>query len=382
MFLLPLSLILLLLILWRLVLPLKAPLWVKFAVGLLVAFTSCKYIIYRYIGGSIAGPDLPPAFLVTMEVLFMTLLFTGFFLAVRECVRVVLWILRRVGILAQRTCESSCSHNKQVVGIALLSLVLASYGVWNATKVPDVRTIEITIPNLPKAFDGFVIVQLTDTHVGPILQKAWLEEVVAKTMALDADMIVFTGDFIDGSVEKVGPMIAPLADLQAPYGVYGVMGNHEYISEMPYWNKVFKKLGFDMLHNEHRTIERDGATLILAGVTDPASMRYGLEGPDRAKALAKKKGQAEEKESFVILLDHQAKHGFQNPHADLQLSGHTHGGQMYLFEYIVAAANGGYVRGLYEQDGQQLYVSNGAALWHGFSCRIGIDSEITKIVLR
>lgn len=381
MFLLPLSLILLIFMMWRFVWPLKAPLVVKLCIAFLIAFTSCKYLIYRYIGGSIAGPDLPQAFLISMEVLFITLLGMAILVGLRDGIAVLLWILRKLGLVGEGVKMPSLGA-KQAACFIIFPLMLASYGVWNATKVPDVRTIEITIPNLPKEFDGFVIAQLTDTHIGPILQKAWLDEVVAKTMDMNADLIVFTGDFIDGTVENVAPMIAALAELQAPYGVFGVMGNHEYISEMPQWDKVFKKLGFTMLHNEHRYIERGDAMLILAGVTDPASMRYGLTAPDRVKALAQSNNCIQQKPNFTILLDHQAKNAFQNPHADLQLSGHTHGGQMYLFEYVVAAANGGYVRGLYEQDGQQMYVSPGAGLWHGFSCRIGINSEITKIILR
>ncbi len=381
MFLVPLSFIVLIFMAWRFVWPLKISVWAKLCTAAVVAFISFKYIIYRYIGGSIAGPDLPQAFLVTMEVLFIALLAMAALVALRDIVATVVWILRKVGMLSSDA-KVPPLGNKQAVCAVMLSLAVASYGVWNATKVPDVRTVEITIPDLPKAFDGFVIAHLTDTHIGPILQNEWLDEVVAKTMAIDADLIVFTGDFIDGTVENVAPMVQALEKLQAPYGVFGVMGNHEYISEMPRWDVVFKKFGLDMLHNEYRTIEHGDALLILAGVTDPASMRFGLTPPDRAKALAKRTNDIQLKPSVTILLDHQAKNAFQNPHADLQLSGHTHGGQMYLFEHVVAAANGGYVRGLYEQDGQQLYVSSGAGLWHGFSCRLGIHSEITKIVLR
>ncbi len=379
MFLIPLSCIVFVFMLCRFVWPLKISRGAKLCVAAVVGLVSFKYIIYRYVGGSIAAPDFPASFLIAMEVLFLTLLGTGALVGVRDGVAVLVWILRKVGLVSQDTKVSGLDKNLAAVFVAF-SLIISSYGVWNASKVPAVRTVEIVIPNLPKAFDGYTIVQLTDTHIGPILQDAWLREVVAKTMTLKPDMIVFTGDFIDGEVENVAHMLAPLADLKAPDGVYGVVGNHEYISAMPRWDAVLRELGLDMLHNEQRHIERGDATFVLAGVTDPASRFHGLTQPDRAKALGSDDNR--QGDSFTILLDHQSKNAFQNPHADLQLSGHTHGGQMYLFEYIVALANGGFVRGLYEQDGQQLYVSAGTGLWHGFSCRLGIDSEITKIVLR
>lgn len=379
----PLSFVMLLYLLVRLVWPLALSWRVKCVLGVVLAFVSQKFLLYRTLGGSVSGPTMPQPFLLGMEVLYTTILMVFFWVVIRDIIALFLWLLRRTEGGRFASWYLPYSKNIQAGIILTVAMITSVYGVWQATKVPDVRTIEITIPHLPSELDGFVIVQLSDTHIGPILQKEWLEEVVAKTNAIEPDMIVLTGDFIDGHPKDMGYMVEPFADLEAPYGVFGIMGNHEYYSQMPVWDTVLKKLGFDMLHNEQRTIQVGDASFVLVGVTDPAAGRFGEELPNGGKAFMRgKQGYEYDEKTVYILLDHQSRYAFQNPEADLQLSGHTHGGQMFLLEKIVARANGGYVRGLYEKDGQQLYVSSGTGLWYGLSSRLGIPSEITKIILR
>jgi predicted MPP superfamily phosphohydrolase len=170
----------------------------------------------------------------------------------------------------------------------------------------------------------------------------------------------------------------PLGGLNAVHGVYGAPGNHDNLSGNGGWTQVFSELGVNMLQNEHVVITRNGSALVIAGVTDS---RWGWRGespPDLAAALLDAPADA-----TVILMAHQPRDAREHAKAgvDLQLSGHTHGGQVIGIHYIVKAANNGFVSGLYRVGNMQLYVSNGTGLWTGFPVRLGFPSEITEIVL-
>ena len=260
-----------------------------------------------------------------------------------------------------------------------LSGLLAGGGVWNAVGVPPVKDIEITVPGLPPRFNGYRLVQLTDLHISRLFPAAWTRRVVDRANGAGADLIVVTGDFIDGSVAMRRDDVEPLRDLRAPDGVYAIPGNHEYFFDYHEWMGHLGSLGMHMLPNAHAVLERGDGRLVLAGVTDVSAPTVGQPGPDLNAALA-----GAPRDVPVLLLDHQPREARRAAARGvaLQLSGHTHGGMIRVLDRLVAPANGGFVSGRYEIDGMTLYVSNGTALWPGFALRLGRPSELTRITLR
>ncbi len=203
--------------------------------------------------------------------------------------------------------------------------------------------------------------------------------VVAKTNALDADLIVLTGDLADGTPEARADDVRPLGDLRARDGVLAIPGNHEYYADYQRWMAVYRALGLNMLENAHVVIQRGDAALAVAGITDRQATSFGQPRPDLDKAL---EGLAPGMP--VILLAHRPAGAAQHAQAGvaLQVSGHTHGGQILGAHLLTQWANEGFVSGLYTVGGMQMYVSNGTGLWNGLAIRLGRPSEITRIVLR
>jgi predicted MPP superfamily phosphohydrolase len=246
--------------------------------------------------------------------------------------------------------------------------------------VPDAREVEITLDRLPVELDGLRVVHLSDLHASRLLHGSWQRAVVEKANALDPDLILITGDLVDGTPAHRAADVAPLRGLKARLGVLAAPGNHEYYSGYEAWMAAFAKLGLRVLSNRHVVIKDRGRALVVAGTTDRGgAARFGLPGPDVGAALA-----GAPKGVPVLLMSHQPRDAAKNAEAgvDLQLSGHTHGGQIAGLHLIVRAANEGFVSGLYRVGAMWLYVSNGAGLWNGFPVRLGRPSEITSIVLR
>ncbi|ESH97854.1 ser/threonine protein phosphatase, partial [Cupriavidus sp. HPC(L)] len=154
------------------------------------------------------------------------------------------------------------------VATVALALLVSLLGYWNARRVARVVDVEVPIDGLPAALDGFTIAQLSDIHVGPTIKRPYLQRIVERTNTLGADAIALTGDLVDGKVPELSEHTAPLGSLRAPHGVYVVTGNHEYYAGAHAWIDELRRLGLRVLLNEHVAIERDGATLVLAGVTD------------------------------------------------------------------------------------------------------------------
>jgi uncharacterized protein len=348
----------------------------KVFAGLALLVISQKYLIYERIGGSFIAPDLPGPLLLVMEILYAFMVILVFLLVLKDGLALLLWLSRWLG----SSWHLPFSPAIRSVGLVIAALVLGIYGTWQAIRVPDVRTIEIALPRLPASLDGFSIVQLSDIHIGSFLKGAWLRDVVAKTNALSPDLVAVTGDIIDGSPEELKNDVAPLADLQARYGVYGITGNHEYYFRVEEWLPVFAKLGITMLQNEQRILSGAGGTeIVIAGVPDQAGLHHGGAGPDIKTALAGAP------DTVRILMAHRPNGivGIAGrSKADLQLSGHTHGGHLFFMQWLISTFNGGLVGGLYEVDGMKLYVSPGTGIWSGFSCRLGVPAEITHIILR
>ncbi|WP_414058411.1 metallophosphoesterase [Pseudomonas sp. HR96] len=264
-------------------------------------------------------------------------------------------------------------------GLAGLALVLAGIGVQQAARVPPVKDIEVRIRDLPEQFEGYTLLQLTDMHISRLFDEAWARTLVQRSNALGVDLILITGDLIDGPLSARVRDVAPLRELHAADGVYVIPGNHEYFFDNEQWMRHFVTLGMRRLDNSHALVERAGAQLVIAGVTDLSAPRAGLPGPDLHKALAGVPAGAP-----IILLDHQPRNARQAAAQGvaLQLSGHTHGGMIRPLAPIIARANEGFVAGFYRVGGMQLYVNNGTALWPGFALRLGVPSELTRITLR
>lgn len=250
-------------------------------------------------------------------------------------------------------------------------------GLVQATQ-PRVRRIDVPLPHLPSAFDGFKIAQISDLHVGPTIGKRYACRVVEIANAETPDVVALTGDFVDGTVADFAADVAPLADLRAPEGVFYVTGNHEYFWDAGQWIAVFRQLGARVLINEHELIRRGPDTIAVAGVTDISTRHMsGVHAFSPQRALA---GVPEG--VTKILLAHQpiSFTAAAAAGADLQLSGHTHAGQYFPFTLLIGFFQR-YARGLNRHGNMWIYVNRGTGYW-GPPLRTGAPPEITLLTLR
>ncbi len=263
--------------------------------------------------------------------------------------------------------------------VALLCLVLplALAGLREGLSKPAVRRIEVALPGWPEEADGFRIVQVCDIHLGPILGREFAEWLVERVNRLEPDLIAITGDLVDGSASRMVSEVAPLAGLRARHGVYFVTGNHDHYSGARGWAERIAKLGIRTLRNERVSLELPGGTVELAGVDDHhAGLLPGEHGEDLDLALA-----GVDATRPLLLLAHDPSIFRRAPEVgvDLQLSGHTHGGQIWPFRYLVRLAIP-FVQGLHRRGEAQLYVSRGTAFW-GPPMRLGAPAEISEVVI-
>jgi predicted MPP superfamily phosphohydrolase len=266
------------------------------------------------------------------------------------------------------------------VVVAAVALVLLLWGYAEAMRVSRVRRITVAVPRLGAGLDGLRVVLLTDTHYGPIDRERWSIGVTKVVNSLDPDVVAHTGDIADGEVAQRRAMAAPLGDIRASLARVYVTGNHEYFSGAQRWVEHMASLGWEALHNRHVVVTRDGDSLVIAGVDDRTAAGSGVPGhhADHEAALA-----GADPRLPVLLLAHQPQmitgavaHG-----VDLQLSGHTHGGQMWPFHYLVRIDQP-VLQGLSRHSERtQLYTSRGTGFW-GPPFRIFAPSEITLITLR
>ncbi|HHA2702806.1 TPA: metallophosphoesterase [Stenotrophomonas maltophilia] len=358
---------------WRLFWPLRMPIWMKVVLSLLLVSVAVQLRIVAMFWGTMASPEIPKLAIASLATGSTAVLLLALFLLVLDAGLLVSRILRRPRAV------SALRAPKLRPAAGVLALLVSGYGVSQGMAVPKPRQIEVSIAGLPAAFDGYRVLQLSDIHASRLLTGDWVRRVVDDSNALKPDLIVITGDLIDGSVEARREDARPLADLHAPDGVIAITGNHEYYAQYQDWMQAFRALHMQVLENSHMQVRRGDAALTIAGVTDPVAARYGLPLPDLDAALA-----GADPSAPVILLDHRPRNAREAAArgVKLQLSGHTHGGQIFGMDQLVKRANGGYVSGRYDVDGMTLYVGNGAGLWAGFPARIGVPSEITLITLR
>ncbi|WP_163862903.1 metallophosphoesterase [Myxococcus eversor] len=262
-------------------------------------------------------------------------------------------------------------------GALLASGSLTSYGMWSAFHPPVVNEVAVRLPGLPKAMDGFSIVHLSDIHVGPVIQRKFMDELVARCNALRPDLVAITGDLVDGKVASLGPSVAALRELRSGHGTYFVTGNHEYYWDHAAWAGALEGMGVQVLRNRHVRIGDAGASFDLVGVDDWSAGHTGAkQGYDLTAAVA-----GREPERAAVLLAHQPSNWRVAARAGmgLQLSGHTHGGQFFPFTLAVSAI-WEHDAGHFEEGGKHLYVSRGTGFW-GPPLRVGAPPEIVKVTL-
>lgn len=251
-------------------------------------------------------------------------------------------------------------------------------GFFNARRVARVVQVDVPIAGLPAALDGFTIAQISDIHVGPTIKRGYLDAIVDRVNALKPDVVAVTGDLVDGSVHHLAPHTAPLARLQGRHGTYFVTGNHEYYSNAHAWIAEVRRLGLRVLMNEHVVLPHGGASLLLAGVTDYTAHYFDpSHRSDPHAAIAGAPGDV----GVKVLLAHQPRTSAAAADAgfDLQLSGHTHGGQFFPWNFFVPMQQP-YVAGLKRLRNMWVYVSRGTGYW-GPPKRFGAPSEITRVRL-
>jgi predicted MPP superfamily phosphohydrolase len=269
---------------------------------------------------------------------------------------------------------------QKLFGVAALgaTAVLSGISIRNALRPVTVKPLQVTLKRLPPALDGLRIVQLTDLHLGPTIDGTWLQGVVDKTNELNPDIVAITGDLVDGSVAELGGYAAVLKDLRAKYGVFFVTGNHEYYSGADEWIAFIGTLDIRVLRNERVSLDLPGGGIDIAGVDDFSAREFPGHGADLPKALA-----GRDTTRPLILMAHQpraieeaAAHG-----VDLQLSGHTHGGQIWPWNFLVLLQQP-YIKGLHrhKNTATQIYISDGTGYW-GPPMRLGTAAEITDITL-
>ena len=262
-------------------------------------------------------------------------------------------------------------------GIILLSGSLAGYGIYEARRRPAIKQILVPLSNLPGDLEGFRILQITDLHAGLTVRRPFVQTVADMVKELRPDLIAFTGDLADGSVPHLHEDVAPLAELSAPYGRYFITGNHEYYSGAEQWVKEAERLEFTVLLNEHRLIQKGAGRILLAGVTDYSGGQFiPSHKSDPHAAIA-----GAPASHVKILLAHQPRslYAALPLRFDLQISGHTHGGQFFPWN-LLATVGQPYIKGFHNHEGRWIYVSQGTGYW-GPPIRLATRSEITVFTL-
>jgi len=293
----------------------------------------------------------------------------------------VLTVLRDVSLIASALALSPQVHESWVrisaIGVMALTPAITLVGYFMARRVAAVVEVEVPLAGLPKELEGFTIAQITDIHVGQTIKRNFVAAIVDRVNRLQADMIAITGDVADGSVPDLAHHTEPLARLASRHGTYFVTGNHEYYSGADAWIRELPRLGARVLMNEHVVLDHDGAALTVAGVTDYSAHHFDPSHKSDPHAAA----QGAPTHALKVLLAHQPRSarlaeaaGYQ-----LQLSGHTHGGQFWPWNFLVRLQQP-FIAGLNRLGRMWVYVSRGTGYW-GPPMRFGIPSEITLIRL-
>ena len=263
------------------------------------------------------------------------------------------------------------------LAVVALTSIISVVGLVNARRLAKVVQVDLPITGLPAALSGFTIVQISDLHVGPTIRRGYLDAIVRRVNGLNADLVAVTGDVIDGSVGRLRAHVAPLSELRSRHGTFCVTGNHEYYHGVEAWLTEWRRLGMRVLLNENEVLDHDGERLLIGGVTDYSAHHFDAAHRSDPAAAARGAGLV----AVKLLLAHQprsaaaaAKAGF-----DVQLSGHTHGGQFLPWNFLVRMQQP-FVSGLKRLNKLLVYTSRGTGYW-GPPLRFCAPSEITRLRL-
>ena len=313
-----------------------------------------------------------------LEAVGLTALGLSSSLLVLTLLRDLVLVAAGLAAFAVESLDTGALTRLSAAAVPLLALALTVLGFANARRTARVKPVQVPIAGLPAALEGFSIAQISDLHVGPTIRRPQMEALVAAVNALEPDVVAITGDLVDGSVAQLREHVAPLAGLRARHGVYFVTGNHEYYAGAHAWIAEVRRLGIRVLLNEHVVIERSGAALVLAGVPD--YMAHHFDAGHQSDPVAALRG-APAGAGARVLLAHQPRSAAAAAEAgfDLQLSGHTHGGQFLPWGFFVRFQQP-FTFGLHRVGRMWIYVSRGTGYW-GPPKRVGAPSEITRLSL-
>ena len=336
----------------------------------------------------------PVAMAVTWAgLLFMGMFSTLFVLTVlRDALLVLALLVAMPGTLVQVSADWLTGlQSWTALAVPVLGLVATVWGFWAARRTATVVRVDVPIAGLPAALHGFTLAQISDVHIGPTIKGTYVQRIVARVNALNVDMVAITGDLIDGGVDELRRHVAPLAELVSRHGTFFVTGNHEYYSGAHAWITHLRSMGMHVLLNEHRVLQHDSGhlpevgaaqrtpgTLVVAGVADFSAHHFDeTHRSDPAAALAGAPAHG----GLRLLLAHQpcSAQAASDAGFDLQISGHTHGGQFWPWMYFVKYQQP-FTAGLGRLENLWVYTNRGTGYW-GPPKRFGVSSEITHLRL-
>ena len=297
--------------------------------------------------------------------------------ALRDVMLAAVWVAATLGWSPAQALLPGLRADSAVL-VPLAALLVTVLGFWNARRTARVVRVDVPVAALPAALEGFTVAQITDIHVGPTIKQHYLQAIVRKVNALEADMVAITGDLVDGKVHELADHVAPLAQLRSRHGSFFVTGNHEYYSGAHAWMAELRRLGVRVLMNEHVVLQQNQAAVVLAGVADFHADRFDpSHRSDPHAAIAGAPLDA----GVRLLLAHQPRSAFEAAKAgfDVQLSGHTHGGQFWPWNLFVPLQQP-FTAGLRRLQDLWVYTSRGTGYW-GPPKRCGAPSEITLLRL-
>ncbi len=371
----------------RAVFPLRTHWGNKLALSFIAAATAYKFhLFYLLEGRNFFTPNLPPELVWGGCWLFCAAFAFALLLLATDTLRLPIYLLMRVTGHKPRRRSWRKYNNRVNLVLLLIALIATGWGTWCGIKAPEVTTIDLPIADMPADAAPIRMVQLSDLHADSTKGAEFYQDIVKRTNELKPDVVVITGDFADGTVQECGSALTPLRELDAPMGVYAVTGNHDYFWGTAGWLGFLKALGVEFVDGKREmlSVTLEGGVrkeLCLIGLHDPMVRRTGRQVPGINELAVQRD---ENKRNYpVVLLAHQPRvaDSVAAYDIDLQLSGHTHGGQFPGLQQLVARFNHGYAKGLYQVGRMQLYVSAGTSLWTPICLRLGVPSEITVINL-
>jgi len=342
-----------------------------YAIGALALLTSCLLMPLALVARAARDEEWSDRLawigLTTMGLFSSLLVFT----VLRDVVLLVVRVFVAAG-------EMPVVERITAIATIAMAVLATLIGLFNARRRAAVVDVDVPVANLPPELHGFSIAQISDVHVGPTIKQQYVDAIVEAVNGLDADVIAVTGDVVDGSVRQLAAHVAPLSRLRSRHGTYFVTGNHEYYSGAQAWTSEFQRLGMHVLTNEHVVLNHRDRQVVVAGVTDYSAHHFDpRHRSDPSVALQGAPAGA----AVKILLAHQPRSASAAAAAgfDLQLSGHTHGGQFWPWNHFVRFQQP-FTSGLNRLQDLWVYVSRGTGYW-GPPKRFGAPSEITRIRL-